>query len=61
MDELVRRLRHAGFAATRTHFDHTGLRTDAPPGEIRRAIHELVAAREAGNRQIVNGGEPGPL
>ena len=50
MDSVVDALRDAGYAeSSRTHFDAAGVRTDAPPEEIRRIVSE-VAARRVGER-----------
>lgn len=50
MDAVVDALRDAGYArSSRTHFDAAGVRTDAPPEEIRRIVSE-VAARRVGER-----------
>lgn len=46
MDELVSALRAAGYKATRTHFDHAGVRTDAPPGDIRRVVAEIAEGKK---------------
>lgn len=51
MDAVVDALRDAGYAgSSRTHFDAAGIRTDAPPEEIRRIVSE-VAARRVGERR----------
>ena len=50
MDVVVDALRDAGYAgSSRTHFDAAGIRTDAPPEEIRRIVSE-AAARRVGER-----------
>jgi tRNA G26 N,N-dimethylase Trm1 len=41
MDELVAALTAAGHRACRTHFDPFGVRTNASPEDIRRAVAEI--------------------
>jgi tRNA (guanine26-N2/guanine27-N2)-dimethyltransferase len=38
MDTLLERLRSAGFAASRTHYSGTGVKTDAPLPVLYEAI-----------------------
>jgi len=38
MDEALGRLRKAGFAASRTHFSPTAVRTDAPHKDLLRVV-----------------------
>lgn len=42
MDRLLDALRHAGFQATRTHFDPRGVKTDAPHAEIVRLFRDVM-------------------
>ena len=49
MDDVLEALARGGWRGTRTHLDASGIRTDAPPEEIRRIVG-YVAARRAGER-----------
>ena len=62
MDLVVDALRDAGYAgSSRTHFDAAGVRTDAPPEEIRRIVREAAARRvgERSRRASEREGSPG--
>ncbi len=47
ISKVIANLRERGFRAERTHFDRTGLKSNAPPTEVVRAIREL-SERTAG-------------
>ena len=46
VDELIAALVTAGYRACRTHFDPAGVRTDAPPSEMRRAVAEIERVKQ---------------
>ena len=41
-EKIMERLKEKGFQASRTHFSLTGIKTDAPQGEVERIFEEEI-------------------